>query len=67
MTSQKIAATQDAEKKEEDALQGSKATWENRLSSVGDREKRRREGSEGEREKRRRRKRKEGSEEEDDN
>ena len=65
MTSQKRAATQATEKRE-DALQGSNATWENRLSSVGDREKRRREGSEGEREKRRRRKRKEGSEEEDD-
>ena len=51
MTSQKIAATQDAEKKEEDALQGSKATWENRLSSVGDRERRRYEGSERERKK----------------
>ena len=51
MTSQKRTVTQATEKKE-DALQGSNVRWENRLSSVGEREKRKSEGGESEREKR---------------
>ena len=59
MTSQKRTVTQATEKKE-DALQGSNVRWENRLSSVGEREKRKSEGGESEREKRKNEKGKRG-------